>query len=82
MRATGNAGLTDNAWTTRIQELRQIVSDNYEPQEATPSKTTRERAEEFVGWLMSGDVDTEFDIDDELELLDITIAKIEDYRRR
>ena len=60
MKAFENANLTDNAWVARTNELRQIVSDQYDPAETTPA--------EWVAWFIETAED-EFDEADEAALL-------------
>jgi hypothetical protein len=61
MRAQEEAGLTDNAWVERIGQLRQMVSDQYDP---TRGATPRE----FVDWLVENSAE-EFDNADERILI-------------
>jgi hypothetical protein len=77
MKTNNNANLTDNAWVERTQELKQIVSDAYNPYPDGVDRTLC-TPDEFVEWLMSDDVDTEFDSDDEASLLNWAKRKLND----
>lgn len=61
MRAAENKGLTDNAWVKRIDYLRQLVSDNYNPADGS--------AQAFVTWYVDT-ADEEFDWEDQTVMLD------------
>ena len=72
MRSQTASNLLDNAWVQRTGELRQLVSDQYDVTLGTP--------EEFVAWLMSPDVEEEFDTSDERALLRWAQRKLEEAR--
>lgn len=57
MKAQEDRGLTDNAWVERIGQLRQMVSDQYDP-------TTGATFNQFVDWLIEN-AEEEFDSADE-----------------
>jgi hypothetical protein len=60
VKATENANLTDNAWVERTGQLRQEVSEQYDPDDCTP--------EEWVAWFIEN-AEEEFDDADEAALL-------------
>lgn len=61
MRAANESDKTGNAWTERVDYLRQLVDDQYDTfQDTTP--------EEFVEWVVEC-ADEEFGPDDERVLL-------------
>lgn len=58
MTTNERAGLTNNAWVERINELRNDLEAQYS---ATPENVTYA---EVAEWMLSDDVDTEYDLDD------------------
>jgi hypothetical protein len=60
MRTNTTSNLTDNAWVQRIDELRQMVWDNYDTT-ATP--------DEFIEWFVDGEDAEEAFYDDDIRIL-------------
>jgi hypothetical protein len=58
MTTNERAGLTNNAWVKRINELRNDLEDQYS---AFPADATYAEAAE---WMLSVAVDVEYDLDD------------------
>lgn len=63
MTINERAGLTDNAWVERIGELRNDLEAQYSAMSATSAYAEVAYAE-VAEWMLSDDVDTEYDLDD------------------
>ena len=69
MKAQTEANLVDNAWVKRIEQLRRMVAEGYDPSLATPA--------EYVDYLIEVE-DEEFDRAD----IDIILREAEERAAR